>query len=296
MGDSNFDQVLQQLGAQQQEDTATGAGMSAAQAMFRSDASTVDRALERIRSGDPATERLLKSLGAAGTPRSQEALRQIFGELSDQKLKGHAFISLSLSPAPTPETEQFFRGYLDHERYGQQAGYALGSVARERREAGQTQQAAAIVAELGARLNAATSDSGKVYTMRALANAVHPDAIAYVQGYLDSTDPLMRSSAITAVALSGGPAAPALLARIISADRVPRVRRQALKYIDSYGDAREVVSAVVTVANGHEDQNVRYDAVKALEGWSKSHPELKPELDRIAHNEPTETIRKLVSN
>ncbi|MBN2192597.1 MAG: hypothetical protein JW751_07245 [Polyangiaceae bacterium] len=176
--------------------------VSALAAFLRQDDARVAVLAERVRGRSVATRRLLEALGAAGSPRAQEALASLALDrkqaVSTRELAAH---SLVRSPRPTEASVRALEAMLTDERLRQYGLLGLGTYCRELRAGGNPAAADAIARHLGEVLAAATSRTERVLALRAVENSGHEALLERVRPLLTDADPTLRGAAVEALRL-----------------------------------------------------------------------------------------------
>lgn len=267
--------------------------VSALAAFLRQDDARVGVVTARVRAGSPTARRLLEALGAAGTPRAQEALAGLALDpkqaVATRELAAH---SLVRSQRPTEASVRALESMLADDRLRQYGLLGLGTYCRELRAGGDPATADAIARRLGDALAAATSRTDRVLALRAVANSGHEALLERVRPLLADADPTLRGAAVEALRLMKVPEVDPLITAALG-DARASVRRAALNAAEVREPTSALLAAVSQAARASADAGTRKDAVLLLERWLPAHPELRTTLQQIAASEADGTVRQL---
>ncbi len=267
--------------------------VSALAAFLRQDDARVGVVTARVRAGSPTARRLLEAMGAAGSPRAQQALAELALDrkvaVATRELAAH---SLVRSPRPTEASVRALESMLADDRLRQYGLLGLGTYCRELRAGGDPAAADAIARRLGDVLAAATSRTDRVLALRAVANSGHEALLEPVRPLLTDADPTLRGAAVEALRLMKVPEVEPLITAALG-DARPSVRRAALNAAKVREPTPALLAAVGQAARAGADAGTRKDAVLLLERWLPAHPELRATLQQIAASEADGTVCQL---
>ena len=202
-------------------------------AILRSSSAAVDIALEVIRQGTaPMAVRaaLVDLLGAAETPKAQEALLEVVKEGSlDADLRANAVTGLAMADVPVAGVEGAVRGVMEagsNDPASPAALLGFGMIARRAAAAD-----GARAGELADLLKSAGRVSGdpewQSMYLESLGNAGLPETLSEVEKFLSRDDVRVRARATYALRFVAGDRALTLLAQAVRGDAAPQIRMAA---------------------------------------------------------------------
>jgi HEAT repeat protein len=248
-------------------------------ASYRQAPENVARALSLIEQGSPWSRLLSDTLGSAGTPEAQAALRKLIdmSRFSEQD-RLTQLIDLSLADTPTPETVHFLEQRKDDREQHAQVRFSLGTAAFRLRDSA-PREAAAIIDVLRAGLQQANSLSSRIEYLRALGNSGNPAALDTLLEHVHATVPGVRSAALDALRFIANDRADAALIDAMRDDPSGIVRVSAVRSA-SWRPAHEpLLAALLRSAAEDPDADVRQGALASVARMSSREPELLKRLE-----------------
>jgi HEAT repeat protein len=295
VGSASFEQILGGLEGLKADDYQ---GMSGVQhrlaALFRLDAKAIDKAFAALNPRNAHV--ILGALGAAATPEAQKALALVAADprrsTGERQSAVDAMFSLE---RPLPEARKALATLMNDPdpELKKNASYMLGIMSRRIAES-DPGEAKALVGRLAADLASATNVDDRVRVLGALGNSGSPDSFQGISRSLASDDPAVRGASASALRFVPGAAADALLAKTITSDPDPGVRRAALMAA-SYRAYESVAPALESAAKHESDPSVRVATVATLATLAKEDGQSLILLSWMAQHDADAGVREQAS-
>jgi HEAT repeat protein len=295
VGSASFEQILGGLDGLKTDDYQ---GMSAVQhrlaALLRLDAKAVDQALAALNPQNAHV--ILGALGAAATPEAQKALARVAADprrsAGERQSAVDAMFSLE---QPLPEAREALTVLMNDPdpELKKNASYMLGIMSRRIAES-EPDEAKALVGRLATDLASATNTDERVRVLGALGNSGSPDSFQSISRSLASDDPAVRGASASALRFVPGAAADTLLAKTITSDPDPGVRRAALMAA-SYRAYESVAPALESAAKRESDPSVRVATVATLATLAQQDGQSLILLEWMAHHDADAGVREQAS-
>ena len=251
--------------------------------------------LKRSRSQDE-TDMLLAALSDANTPGAQATLAALANDSeATPQVRGSAVIHMGLQQHPTAETIGTLSTMVegsDREDLKDSAALALGSAARQAREAGTAGESPReAVAELTtAYAKASDTEQRKVY-LDALGNAADPEALPLIREALADPDPVIRGAAANAARGIPGPEADAVIATALQ-DPDNLVRTRALTALDDRPLTPKLAEILSAALRTDASPGTRAQVIAILGRRLGSQPTARPALEWARDNDPVPAVRE----
>jgi hypothetical protein len=263
-------------------------------AMFRRRPRVIPEAITLLRKSGPQ-KRITDALGSAHTPAAVEALGSLAGSVeAATPVRIDALTALVLVQHPSVEAMRIPATLLDDKDavIASAARIMGGSVARAgRRE--HPAEADAIDAALILRYRKAQDVEELCNLLAGLGNSVGPEVLAVIEEALrDPRDPV-RAAAARALRLADAPEVDRLLSAVITDDRDPHVRSDAIFAATFRRPTGALFQALQRAARGDPFEYVRSSAVTLLRQHPEASPGIAETLAWVAEHDSKTGIRRL---
>lgn len=262
--------------------------------IFRSDAARVTEAKLLIRKGDEHSDTLLRTLAAASTPASTDALAALTSDTSwpiaDRQ---RAAAALLRAENPPPALAKTLEGFLRVPELRQHGLLGLGTFARRWRLTNETAASERAAKVLGAELRAAKTDKERETCLLAIANSGDAALFDQVLPYQKSEIEPVRVAAISAIRLMRDERVEPTLRALLADEQRPGDLTAILASLEQRKPvAEETVRVVEARTSAETSPAVRRQAVLALANWRTQYPRLVEVLAALAAADPDARVRE----
>ncbi len=238
-------------------------------AFFRSEPSTIGKALSEIKRKKRSSAVLVSALGAAGAVEAQRALVEIMGlDEFPSTTRSRALIALAQVSSPDQASVDAVFALAKDAEFERPALLALGAMSRRLREAGFGARAEPIRVELRSRLRSHRSQAELLAALRATSNSGDIALLGEVKPHLTAAEASVRGAAIRALRHMKGDAVDTLLASRMQHETEPQVLRILVRVLRSrVASVILVQAAQELVARSELPADVRRQLEARLTRW-----------------------------
>jgi HEAT repeat protein len=250
---------------------------------------------EHVLTGGPLQTALIAALQDCGTEVAHAAMRELLrsSELG-RDAKMELARGLSLTPQPSPTSVAALRELKSDPTYGPQAVYGLGANAFKLKQSN-PELRADVTRELVHELDNSTSPDDQLVRLIALGNAGPDDALTSIGRMMGSTSENLRAAAATALRRITQPGADEMLAVLLN-DPSPVVRASALRALAERAPTEAGLLLLGTLCAVEPEFRVRALAVQLAARWLPRFPALGPVLSGVAEADTNADLRTIARN
>jgi hypothetical protein len=270
---------------------------SALSAILSSDTDSVERAVAAAERSAGDASFLIDALGAAESETAQHALLRLAeSTTAPQSIRERASNGLGRLKHPSAEVvHALIRWTGEDSPRGTAAIYALGTLARQVRERGQTQLVLQAARALAEGLGRSDSTIRRVHFLRGIANSGDVSLLSSVRPLLEHSEPSIRGAAVEAVRLMPGAEADRVIAERLQREGDYSALRAAVNATKTRLPSAFLAAALADLTGRTQDSQARYRAVLVLTDWLPRVPEIGETLRSVASSDPSPDVRSIAA-
>jgi hypothetical protein len=263
--------------------------------LVRIDPKNVEGALNAVRAGSPASETILKALGAASSKAASARLADLAldGTMSSS-VRRMAAASLLRAEGPDSGLFEVLEKFLGDRLLAEMGLLGFGTFARRWGKQGNQEVAQQAVALLGKELEKAASPTRRAMVLLAIANSGAAELFDAVVPHQAAEETPVREAAIQAIRLMPHPGVERRLVELLDRaesrfETVAVLTALSKRTAVSESTARRVQNLTAPT----EAPEVRREAVLTLLAWSKQWPDLQDVLRSLAESDEDPRVREV---
>ena len=235
------------------------------------------------------------ALSVVGHEQAQASLLRLATQAKDDPAAlVHLLVSLATVDRPTPETLALFERYATQDEQGQVAATAqlgLGVMARKLWRYDQP-KSDSLVKYFVSQLEASTDVNSQLQWLSVLGNGGTPTEFDAVARQLADPNPIVRSTAISALRWQGDPRVGAMLIKALQDDPNENARSSAARTLEFRKVGAADLSALKLALARDPSARVRNVVLVILWQLRVGYPEVIALVNKTADNDPEESVRK----